>query len=259
MKECIIIPARYESTRFPGKPLALINGVPMVLRVWEKCIQVFDKKDVFIATDDNRIVDKCLSWCKDIRMVKTSPYCRTGTDRVCHAYNFLEEAGHEYYWVINVQGDEPLIRAIDINSIRNSYLKNNDPMVAHCGYCSGLPFEYTDRNVIKIVKDIFGNLIYASRAPIPHSKDGTTLGFLKQVCIYAYTPELLRSFETIESTVLEAREDIEILRFIEARNRVRMVRVSNSSISVDVPEDIKRVEERLNGQEKFREPSIGRD
>jgi len=234
----IIIPARYSSSRFPGKPLAKICGVEMIKRVWNKCIQVLDPADVFVATDSDRIMQYCIS--SDINAIATSSECKTGTDRVYEASMHLDA---DVY--INVQGDEPLVDPDDIIKVIDKSKSNPGEIInAMCPIRS--EDEFYNSSVPKVVSSADNQLLYMSRSAIPATKE---LGFVrahKQVCIYAFPRDALRSFYNVDNkTPLESIEDIEILRFIELGYKVYMVNVSEASVAVDHPEDIVKVENLL--------------
>jgi 3-deoxy-manno-octulosonate cytidylyltransferase (CMP-KDO synthetase) len=240
MSEVVIIPARYNSTRFPGKVLCDIAGDTLLHRVWLKCIQAVSPELVFVATDNMKVVSHCIE--KGMQYIMTSEKCLTGTDRVAEAYGIL---GEEYDTIINVQGDEPLVEPQDILKVLKAHKQCTKNVC-----CGTTPIkseeEFRNPNVIKIIMNISNNeLLYASREAIPTNKK---LGFewaYKQVCIYAFSPESLNDFSSLIKTPLETIEDIEFLRFLEIGYKVKMVEVSDSSIAVDVPDDVKKVEEAL--------------
>jgi 3-deoxy-manno-octulosonate cytidylyltransferase (CMP-KDO synthetase) len=239
MKIAIVIPARYKSTRFPGKPLVEILGKSLIQHVWEKCILAIDSKQVYIATDDLRIENHC----KDLGMqvIMTKSNCLTGTDRV---YQASKEIDADYY--INVQGDEPLICPEDIKKVISSVrlIKKKVLINAQCEILK--KNDFLNPNVPKIVTDSNNFMLYISRAPIPSCKTGKFSTGKKQVCIYGFSKLQLEKFGTQRAkSLLENQEDIEILRFLELGYRVKMVDVSSSSIAVDVPEDIELVIDRL--------------
>tara|TARA_B100000579_G_C22805104_1_gene842061 strand:+ start:599 stop:1327 length:729 start_codon:yes stop_codon:yes gene_type:complete len=230
----LVIPARYESSRFPGKPLAQIKGMSMIYRVWEKCISAVPRENVFIATDDSRIELHCKE--NDMNFVMTSENCLTGTDRVAEV---AKKIPADFY--INVQGDEPLIDPQDIKKIIDSYRKNPDAT-----YCAMTEIkdeeEYRSPNIPKVVTDLKKNLLYMSRSAIPSNKKFTFKSAMKQVCIYAFPKKHLEEFGPgIKKTPIEEIEDIELLRLLERNLKVRMVEIKNSTVAVDTPEDLERV------------------
>ena len=243
-KLTIIIPARYESSRLPGKPLIKILGVPMLLRTYNQCLKVASREQVIVATDDKRI----LKLCKNNRMncVITSRRCLTGTDRVAEVSKKIKS---DIY--INVQGDEPLCDINDIkklidfskkypNRIINGYTKIKDKRL------------FLSKNIPKVVFRKDGRLLYQSRAPIPIDKKGNFSHAWRQVCIYAFPRKALKAFSKLKKkTKLESIEDIELIRFLELGFEVYMIEMSNNSISVDTKEDISKVIKKLKNKNKF--------
>jgi len=241
MKFALIIPARYESTRFPGKPLIDIKGKSMILRVYEQCAQTFAKEDIYVATDDKRIIDHCN--VHNIQSLLTSSECLTGTDRVAEAALQIEA---DYY--INVQGDEPVFNPEDITKII-ACIKEHPGEVIN-GYCAIDSEElYFSRSIPKVVFRPDGRMLYMSRNPIPGNKKGNFVKSWRQICIYAFPKNLLKEFYAVKDKLaLEEEEDIEILRFLEMGYEVRMVELSKDSIAVDFPEDAIKVIERLENE-----------
>ena len=230
----IIIPARYRSTRFPGKPLAEIAGKPMIQHVWERCIEAVDLGDVFVATDDDRIRKACEGFGASVLM--TSDDCLTGTDRVAEAAAQLHHS-----FIVNVQGDEPMINAKDILTVAEAF-RSGDGSVVNAMAPIADEREYWSPNVPKVVTDPNGRLQYMSRAPIPANKAKTFEKAWKQVCIYAFSREHLARFSAAtEKGPLESIEDIEILRFIEMGIGVSLVELASTSMAVDTPEDLQQV------------------
>ncbi len=269
MKTAIIIPARYESTRFPGKPLAMILGVPMIARTYERCtLSKIPREMIWVATDSRKIAEECGN--RNMNFMWTPSSCLNGTERVYEATKSKHMKDVDLF--INVQGDEPLIDPADINKVieaaeshekicamvndRMALVPHNPPVFnAFCPITSEA--EFRSRNVPKIVyrqrvsndDQIDCELLYASRAGIPTDKSLRFIQADRQVCIYAFTREHLRAFcSAVMKTPLEQHEDIEILRFLEMGIPVRMVPVSTASISVDIIEDITVVEEALRAR-----------
>jgi len=240
MKTVIIIPARYKSSRFPGKPLTLILGKPMILWVAELCAKALPVEFVYIATDNLKIKEVVEE--AGFNVVMTSEKALTGTDRVAEAANQIDA---DIY--INVQGDEPLLDPNDILSIIN--FKKKYPNQIINGYCK--INENEDQNSLHIPKVIFSEnnqMIYMSRHLIPGSKSKNfkPSNYFKQVCIYAFNKKELTEYSGFgRKGTLELIEDIEILRFLDIGLIIRVVETKNSSIAVDVPLDVKRVEEEI--------------
>ena len=235
----IVIPARYDSTRFPGKPLVNICGKSMIRRVWEKCIEALSADQVIIATDDERIVQHCEE--NKMNTILTSKECLTGTDRI---YEVSKKIKSKIY--INVQGDEPLISPEDILKIINESKDYPDSVVNGMANIK-TPNDHKNPNIPKVVVDKKNNLLFMSRAAIPINKNLEFISAKKQVCIYAFPYEAMNIYGLIsQKTPLEQIEDIEILRFLEMGINVKMVEVSDSSIAVDVPEDLEKVISAIN-------------
>mgnify|MGYP000159086026 FL=1 len=235
MDTAIIIPARYKSSRFPGKPLIDILGKSMIHRVWEQCREVLPSANIFVATDSEKIADHCKN--NNIQVLLTSSDCLTGTDRVYEASKQIQAET-----IINVQGDEPLINPEDIKKVIEEAKKYPSQIInAMCPI-----LEEKDFRSINIPKVVFRKdfqLLYMSRAPIPIDKINSFSKAWKQVCIYAFPKIALQDFARESfKTPLEFLEDIEILRFLELGYDIKMIEVSTSSIAVDVPDDIARVE-----------------
>jgi len=237
----IVIPARYDSSRFPGKPLSIILGKSLIHRVWERCALAIPPEDVYVATDDDRIYQHCNEL--SIPVLMTSDQCLTGTDRVHEASQQIN-----YKTILNVQGDEPIIDPQDILTVLRSY--EREPDSVWCGMC---PIEteedFRSTSIPKVVSNTDGSLLYMSRAAIPTDK---SLGFhwaMRQVCIYAFPQKALMDFgRCADKGRLERLEDIEILRFFDLGYSVKVVEVSFGSVAVDYPEDIAKVEKILSKQ-----------
>jgi 3-deoxy-manno-octulosonate cytidylyltransferase (CMP-KDO synthetase) len=241
MEVVLIIPARYKSTRFPGKPLTDIKGKSMILRVYEQCAKAFPKEKIYVATEDHRIVEHCSKF--GINTLLTSDDCLTGTDRIAEAAKQIDA---DYY--INVQGDEPLFNPDDITTVLNQLERFNGEIIN--GYCAIEDDEqYRSVSVPKVVFRPDGRMLYMSRSPIPGNKTSTFMKGWRQVCIYAFPKQALEQFASVQNkTVLEEMEDIEILRFLELGYEVRMMELSKESVPVDHPEDLDKVLKKLENE-----------
>ena len=227
----IIIPARYNSTRFVGKPLTDINGKPMIIRVVEIACKAVGKENVFVATDDERISDVIEDYGYNYIMTTD---CPSGTDRVAQASRLIEAD-----IVLNVQGDEPLLNPNDIERVIEHKKKHMDSVI-NC--MSKIDSEEANNvNTIKVVTNFNNDLIYMSRSPIPATKVGLSDNTYKQVCIYAFTKEQLEKFYKMKKTLLELDEDIDILRFLEMGINVKMIETFGTTQAVDVPQDVDKV------------------
>lgn len=237
MKILGIIPARHKSTRFPGKPLVNILGKPLVIHVAEKAEIALGKENVIIATEDESIKIKVEEYGYRVEMTKdTHP---TGTDRL---WEVAERVPADIY--VNIQGDEPLVDPKDIVNIAN--LKKEFPDEIINGMCPLLVNEDpANINIPKVLVNKYNELIYMSRLPIPGIKREGPISptYMKQVCIYAFNRDELRAYgEMAKKAEFEFFEDIEILRFFDLGIKVKMALTSGSSLAVDVPEDVEKVE-----------------
>ncbi len=230
----VVIPARYKSSRFPGKPLAKINGKEMILHVAEKAQLAVGKDNVYIATENERI--STLVRDNGYHVVLTSDKCLTGTDRVAEASREIEAD-----IFVNLQGDEPMVDPEDIIKVIEAK-KNNPNHVINCMSVLHKDENPNDKKIPKIICDLDDNLLYSSRNVIPGRKNGEGKNIMKQVCIYAFNKLHLEEYHSKTKTPLEYQEDIEIVRFLEKNIPVKMVEVNKVSYAVDYPEDIKIIE-----------------
>lgn len=237
MKAIIVIPARYQSSRFPGKPLVPLLGKPMILWVAELSAKALGKESVYVATDDDRIANVVTA--AGYQVIMTSDQALTGTDRLAEVASKIEA---DIY--INVQGDEPLLNPSDILKVMEEKIHFPEQVIN--GYCA--LSENEDPHCVNIPKVIFTEqkqMIYMSRQAIPGFKNlkNEPVEYYKQVCIYAFSrKELLDYGQHAHKSVIEQSEDIEILRFLEWGQPVRMLATHPGSLAVDVPEDVVKVE-----------------
>lgn len=231
-----VIPARYHSSRFEGKPLAKIAGVPMIQRTYNQVKQSSLLNDAIVATDDIRILDFCNT--EKIPCCMTSSECLTGTDRV---FEVSEQLDYDLY--INIQGDEPVIDPMAIDQIFTLFARHGDAYEAYNLY--KYITDEKDINsdtIIKVITNELNEAMYMSRLPVPFSKAGMVPRFKQQVPIYGYTKKALKTFAARVKTVNEQFEDIELLRFIDMGLKIKMEETNASSIAVDIPSDIVKVE-----------------
>lgn len=240
MKTIVVIPARYKSSRFPGKPLANLLGKPMIHWVAELSARAVGSENVYIATDDSKIKSAVLEM--GYQVVMTSDQCLTGTDRLAEVAQKVEA---DIY--INVQGDEPLVSPDDILKVIDA--KKAHPNDVINGYA--VIGENEDPQSVNIPKVIFtedNRLVYMSRQTLPGVKDqkNAPSDYYKQVCIYAFSRQELLDYGRFDrKSMLEQSEDIEIIRFLEWNQTIRMVKTRPGSLAVDVPEDVLKVESAL--------------
>jgi len=235
-----IIPARFASTRFPGKPLALIAGKPLLQHVVEQCQQAKSLSEVIVATDDTRIWEVAQNFC---RVEMTRPEHPSGSDRIA------EVAGRcECDAVVNIQGDEPLIDPAVIDAVANALAQNE--MSTAATPIKNLS-ELDNPNVIKVVVNAAGRALYFSRRTIPYLREAASrpvpeqlaaFPFLKHLGIYGYRRETLLRLVKFPVSPLENAEKLEQLRALENGIQIAVVQVEYDSIGVDLPEDVAKVE-----------------
>jgi 3-deoxy-manno-octulosonate cytidylyltransferase (CMP-KDO synthetase) len=229
-----IIPCRYASTRFPGKPLADIDGMPMMWHVYQRVIESRVAHEIYIATDDTRIANTCKSL--NLNVLMTGSQHLTGTDRVAEAAKMVDAD-----FIVNVQGDEPLINPSAISAVVETMRSSHDHDVAATNAYAIItdPDEINSNNVVKVVTSATGLAMSYSRLPIPFAR-GETPTYKRQLGLYCFQKHALQLFTTLEPGPIERAESVEMLRFVEADRKVRMVKVIDESIPVDTPQDLER-------------------
>jgi 3-deoxy-manno-octulosonate cytidylyltransferase (CMP-KDO synthetase) len=229
-----VIPARFASTRFPGKPLALIAGRPMIEHVWRRCQESRVFSEVLVATDDTRIQETVERFGG--RAVMTSPACATGTDRVAEVARQRPDVD---VWV-NVQGDEPLLDPVALQVLAGLF---DDAAVRMGTLVRPLAEdEAANPNVVKAVLALNGEALYFSRGLVPHARDaGTSVKRWAHIGLYGYRRDVLLQLATLPPTPLEETEKLEQLRALEHGIRIRCGQVAWKTVAVDVPEDVEKV------------------
>jgi len=268
MSVLVVIPARYASVRFPGKPLALLGGKPMIQHVYEQAARAEGIDDVVVATDDERIRVAVATFGGHSAM--TSPDAASGTERVAEAARAREAAV-----IINVQGDEPLVQPDMVAQLAEFLTRH--PAVPMASLITKLsrPEDWVNPNVVKVIMDQNQFALYFSRAPIPYRRDshlggtghgarGTGRpefppppaprppppeGIFKHIGIYGYQRHFLLQFPSLSPTPLERSEQLEQLRALEHGYRIKLLETAHDTLGVDTPEDLKRVEQVMRGQE----------
>lgn len=234
-KVVIVIPARYASTRLPGKPLVDIQGKPMIQHVYERALQVPCVDAVLVATDDTRIADAVAGFGGCALM--TAPHHQSGTDRIVEVM-----AQYDADIFVNLQGDEPLIRSQDVSVLVNGML--HEPAIQVGTLFHELPAnEAVNPNIVKVVLDDQCNGMYFSRSPIPYPRDVKTAKYLKHIGIYAYRRDVLKAYGGFARPMLENAECLEQLRLLVAGIRIRAFEVAPTGPGVDTPECLKVVRE----------------
>lgn len=245
MKIVAVIPARYQSSRFEGKPLADICGKLMIERVYLQAKKVQEFDSVYVATDDERIYSACIE--RDIQCIMTSSSHKTGTDRIGEVAEQIEA---DLY--VNIQGDEPLIEPSTIRAAILPFLENADADIQVTNLMTEIknPVDLINVTVPKVLAAEDGRGVFLTRTAAPFPKGNVDVKYYKQVCVYGFTPESLKFYcdygKKYGKAKIESVEDIEILRFIENGYRVQYIEVDSETIAVDTPNDLKRVIEYMN-------------
>ena len=244
-KVVAVIPARYHSTRLPGKPLLSLAGKPMIQRVYERAKLATRVDRVVVATDDERIAKAVEAFGGEARMTRTDH--RTGTERVA------EVAAHEEGQVfLNLQGDEPLLDPAAVDTAVASLEEEPAASISTVATPIKTPADIMDPNVVKAVLDFDGNALYFSRAPVPWVRDTAgkiQVRHLKHLGLYVFQRQALLEYPTLPQGELERIEQLEQLRWLENGWKIRVAEVEHDGVSVDVPEDVTRVEKLLRKEE----------
>ena len=238
-KVAVVIPARYGSTRFPGKPLFKIAGKPLIQHVWERCGKARGITAIIVATDDMRIAEAAFDFGAEVSM--TSPKHRSGTDRCAEVAKRLRGFTH----IINVQGDEPLIDPALISRLAKTLTADKDIDMITAANAFGSDEDAGNPNAVKVVLDREGNALYFSRSVIPFPRDGSPR-YLRHQGIYGYSAKFLLQFVKWKPGALEACEQLEQLRALENGARIRVLLTKSASLGVDAPEDAALVERMLS-------------
>jgi 3-deoxy-manno-octulosonate cytidylyltransferase (CMP-KDO synthetase) len=247
MRCAIIIPARYRSSRFPGKVLAPLAGRPMIQHVWERATAVPDVDRVVVATDDTRVAAAVRSFGAEVMM--TSDACQSGTDRVAEAAAAITSE-----IIVNLQGDLPLIPPKLIEAARRPLLDDPGVMMSTLKRPMCRPEELRSPNTVKVVTDRNGNALYFSRAPIPMARDawpGVTLPervYFHHLGLYVYRKSFLATFSTLPPGRLEQIEQLEQLRALEHGYPIRVVEVDEGTVEVNAPDDLVAAEAAYHGR-----------
>ena len=240
MKKCAFIPARYQSSRFPGKPLALIAGTPMIQRVYERAIACPELSDVFVATDDERILSAVERFGG--KVIMTGKSHASGTDRIAEAAQMIGLEHDDI--IINIQGDQPIFDPDVVSQMIEPLENDRGISMSTLKHRITEQGNITNPNHVKVVTDNQGFALYFSRHPIPYTRDADSSGeHYKHLGFYGYRMEFLIQFTRLPEGMLESAEKLEQLRALEHGFKIKVVETSFDSVEVDVPEDVKRVEE----------------
>lgn len=240
MKFVGIIPARYASSRFPGKPLAILRGKMVIERVYMQVRKAL--KDVYVATDDERIYKAVKSFHGNVIM--TNNKHKSGTDRICEA---IDKIGEKYDVVINIQGDEPFIQASQIKTVIDCF-DDSQTQIATLGKRFGKIEDVQNPNSPKIVLDNNNYAMYFSRSPIPFIRGKETkewlanFPFLKHIGLYAYKTEVLKEISKLQQSPLEIAESLEQLRWLQNGYKIKVGITDIETIGIDTPEDLQKAE-----------------
>lgn len=240
MKIIGVIPARYKSSRFPGKPLADIGGKPMIWWVYQQCKKVEDFNAVYVATDDQRIFNTCQSL--NIEVVMTSDKHKTGTDRIGEVARKIPAD-----LIVNIQGDEPLLEPDTIKAAIKPFYTNPTLEISNLMTEITDPVDVVNFTVPKVITNKEGIGVYLTRIAAPYPKGSLNFKYYKQVCVYGFKPAALNFYcdygVKYGKAKVEAVEDIEILRFIENGYKVQYIEVDSETVAVDTPNDLEKVRE----------------
>lgn len=248
MKIAAIIPSRYGSTRFDGKPLALILGKPMIQWTYEQARKAARVTDVVVATDDERIIRAVKGFGGEA--VMTSAANRSGTDRVAEAAEKMGLADEDI--VINVQGDQPALCPISLDEVVAPFQKNPELGMSTLAYKIRNINEITDPKDCKVTFDKNGYALYFSRSPIPCARNaGTVIDTYKHLGVYAYTRHFLEVFRKLPTGTLEDIEKLEQIRALEHGHKIMTVVTDYDSPEVDLPGDIPRIEKYIESHRKI--------
>lgn len=237
MKAICVIPARYSSTRLPGKPLKDICGVPMICRVWERASRAESVSEVIVATDDARIIQAVEK--NHGRAMMTRADHKTGTDRLAEVAEKFPDADV----IVNVQGDEPLIEPSLIDELVAEFVKDDGLQMATVATELKDTAEADNPNNVKVVLDRYNDALYFSRSLIPYPRNAGNAKVFKHIGIYAYRRQFLIDYAKMEPTPLEQSESLEQLRALENGFKIRVIKSSCRFVGVDTAEDLKLVNE----------------
>lgn len=250
MKSLVVIPARYASTRFPGKPLALLGGKPIIQWVWERISNTPSITTAVVATDDKRICEAVSNFGGTAMM--TSSNHRSGTDRCGEVVRNLQQQGLNFDVVINVQGDEPFIQSEQLQVLLDCFTNNSEVQIATLRTLIHSDEEMFSPNNVKVVCNKDNNALYFSRQPIPYVRGidknqwREQHDYYKHVGIYAFRRDVLLRLTELQSSSLEQAESLEQLRWLENGYRIAVRTTENANIGIDTPADLQAAEKVIN-------------
>ena len=241
-----VIPARFKSSRFPGKPLALIHGKTMIQRVYEQAFKASSLSHIIVATDDELILNHVLGFGGHV--VMTSESHNSGTERCLEVVNHLSDTS-DFDVIVNIQGDEPLIDPEQIDKVSSVFL-NPDTQIATLAKIIQNKDDIESPNIVKLVIDKNNRALYFSRYPVPYIRNikDTYHNYYKHIGIYGFRKHILKEICLLKPSKLEIAESLEQLRWLENAYRISVSFTDTESLSVDIPEDIFKVETYLKKQ-----------
>lgn len=236
MKILCVIPSRIASTRLPRKPLALIQGKPMVQWTYENALRCKVLSDVIVATDSEEIANviKAVGG----KTIMTDPNLQTGSDRVAH----VAEAYPEMDVIINLQGDEPFIKPRMLEQLVEPYLKGETPDMTTLAYPINIETEHTIPGIVKVITDLNHNALYFSRAPIPYFRNNIQAPVYHHMGLYAFRRDFLMQYKNLPQTPLEKAEQLEQLRVLEHGYKIRVCLTEDRTIEINTPEELAQVQ-----------------
>ena len=234
-----IIPARWGSTRFPGKPLYFVAGKPLLRHVWERCRRAEKLDSVIIATDDLRIANAAFDWGAEVAL--TASRHQSGTDRVAE----VAKKGKEFAYIINIQGDEPLVDPCLIDELIEKLRSDRKIEIVTAAHAFQNAAEASSPHQVKVVVDLMGRALYFSRTAIPYPHNVSQIKYLRHQGIYGFRRETLLQFVKWKPTLLERAESLEQLRALENGVSVHVLVTKDGSPGVDTPEDAIALERKL--------------
>lgn len=235
----IIVPARFGSTRFPGKPLAVIKDKPMIIHTLESAINCKPSHGVAVATDDERIANVVREFLGDaISIVMTDPNLPSGTDRCAEALIFLN---WDCEVIVNLQGDEPFIRIDQVLNLVSAF-NEQETDIATLKKAFNKTDNLGDPNKVKVVTSLDGAALYFSRSVIPYNRGGSDFKYFRHIGMYAYRSGVLKTLSFLPSTLLEQTESLEQLRWLDHGLKIKVIETEHESPAVDTPEDLKEAE-----------------
>lgn len=236
-KAAIIIPARYNSSRLNGKPLLEVNGKPIIQYVYERALMVKNAQAVIVATDDERIYKKCVEFGANVEM--TDIKHKSGSDRIGE----VAKRHPDFEYIINLQGDEPLINVEDIEKIIDTLKNNEDIQIATLAREIFDKDEINNSNVVKCVFDKNNNAIYFSRSPIPYPRNINNAKYFAHIGIYGYAKQSLFLMIEAQQSMLEKIESLEQLRAFDLGFKIKIIETNKKTLGIDTLEDFNNFKE----------------